>query len=225
MRSLFARDVIVGQEKYSFAVDLQRLWIRKYRRVEWVKEEVNAPPLARTRSLALPAWLPSPHALRIFLLTFCVLILLGGSVRLFYTNSYLPAQQHIAATATAQVAETQAVYISAAATSIMSTATAALAEGQNPYAPFGGTLLVNAPLNKNTGYPAWTKEGMLTLASAPSQVEPTTWVSYRQGSSTTVPTTPTQSPILYFRPRCGFSRAIKPGLPFALAAVARCITC
>ena len=39
-RNLVARDVIVGQDKYAFAVDLQRLWVRKYRRLEWVKEEI-----------------------------------------------------------------------------------------------------------------------------------------------------------------------------------------
>jgi hypothetical protein len=39
-RNLVARDVIFGQEKYAFAVDLQRLWVRKYRRLEWVKEEI-----------------------------------------------------------------------------------------------------------------------------------------------------------------------------------------
>src|SRR5258708_8058832 len=38
-RNLVARDVIVGQDKYAFTVDLQRLWVRKYRRLEWVQEE------------------------------------------------------------------------------------------------------------------------------------------------------------------------------------------
>ena len=37
IRGLIARDVIVGQEKYAFTVDLQRLWVQKYRRLEWVK--------------------------------------------------------------------------------------------------------------------------------------------------------------------------------------------
>ena len=36
-----AREVIVGQRGYSFAVDLQRLWIRKHRRVDWVKEDLT----------------------------------------------------------------------------------------------------------------------------------------------------------------------------------------
>jgi ABC-type branched-subunit amino acid transport system substrate-binding protein len=39
IRSLIARDVILGQEKYAFTVDLQRSWVQKYRRIEWVKEE------------------------------------------------------------------------------------------------------------------------------------------------------------------------------------------
>jgi len=51
-RNLVARDVIVGQDKYAFTVDLQRLWVRKYRRLEWVREEIaesireRVPPVA-----------------------------------------------------------------------------------------------------------------------------------------------------------------------------------
>jgi len=40
IRSLIARDVIAGQDKYTFTVDLQRLWVQKHRRLEWVKEEI-----------------------------------------------------------------------------------------------------------------------------------------------------------------------------------------
>ena len=40
IRSLIVRDVIVGEDKYQFAVELQRLWIQKYERLEWVKEEI-----------------------------------------------------------------------------------------------------------------------------------------------------------------------------------------
>lgn len=32
-RSLIARDVIAGQDEYMFTVDLQRLWVRKYKRI------------------------------------------------------------------------------------------------------------------------------------------------------------------------------------------------
>jgi hypothetical protein len=42
MRSLIARDVIIGEDKYQFAIELQRLWIQKYERLEWVKEEIAA---------------------------------------------------------------------------------------------------------------------------------------------------------------------------------------
>ncbi len=44
MRSLIARDVIIGEDKYQFAIELQRLWIQKYEKLEWVKEEI-APTL------------------------------------------------------------------------------------------------------------------------------------------------------------------------------------
>jgi hypothetical protein len=41
VRSLVARDVIFGEDKYQFAVELQRLWIQKYEKLEWVKEEIT----------------------------------------------------------------------------------------------------------------------------------------------------------------------------------------
>ncbi len=40
-KSLLARDLLSGAEKFSFAVDLQRLWINKYERVEWVRDEIT----------------------------------------------------------------------------------------------------------------------------------------------------------------------------------------
>jgi WD40 repeat protein len=40
IRSLISREVIAGQHKYVFTVDLQRLWLQKYRRLEWVREEI-----------------------------------------------------------------------------------------------------------------------------------------------------------------------------------------
>jgi hypothetical protein len=42
VRSLIARDVLSGDEKYMFTVELQRLWILKYKKLEWVKEELAA---------------------------------------------------------------------------------------------------------------------------------------------------------------------------------------
>ena len=49
MRSLIARDVIIGEDKYQFAIELQRLWIQKYEKLEWVKEEIAS---------ALRVWQP-----------------------------------------------------------------------------------------------------------------------------------------------------------------------
>jgi WD40 repeat protein len=40
IRKLIEREVIAGQKKYVFTVDLQRLWLQKHRRLEWVKEEI-----------------------------------------------------------------------------------------------------------------------------------------------------------------------------------------
>ncbi len=49
LRSLIARDVIIGEDKYQFAIELQRLWIQKYEKLEWVKEEI---------ALTLHLWQP-----------------------------------------------------------------------------------------------------------------------------------------------------------------------
>jgi hypothetical protein len=40
VRSLSGREVVAGERSYSFAVDLQRLWLDKHRRLDWVKEEL-----------------------------------------------------------------------------------------------------------------------------------------------------------------------------------------
>jgi hypothetical protein len=43
-RNLTAREVVVASNgAYSFAVDLQRLWLDKHRRLDWVKEELEEP--------------------------------------------------------------------------------------------------------------------------------------------------------------------------------------
>jgi WD40 repeat protein len=41
IHSMIAREVIVGRDAYVFTIDLQRLWVQKYRRLEWVKEEIT----------------------------------------------------------------------------------------------------------------------------------------------------------------------------------------
>jgi len=40
LRGLTEREVITGSGAHSFTVDLQRLWLDKHRRLEWVKEEL-----------------------------------------------------------------------------------------------------------------------------------------------------------------------------------------
>jgi hypothetical protein len=57
IRSLMARDVIFGENKYQFTIDLQHRWVRKYERLAWVKEEIaqtiESWPVATTRDPAL----------------------------------------------------------------------------------------------------------------------------------------------------------------------------
>jgi hypothetical protein len=38
---LLARDILAGNDPYHFTVDLQRLWINKYERVEWLRDELG----------------------------------------------------------------------------------------------------------------------------------------------------------------------------------------
>jgi hypothetical protein len=50
VRGLVAREVIAGADTYSFAVDLQRLWLDKHRRLDWVKDELTDSVLEWNRS-------------------------------------------------------------------------------------------------------------------------------------------------------------------------------
>jgi hypothetical protein len=40
LRSLISREVLAGDNAYSFTVDLQRLWLDRHRRLDWVKDEL-----------------------------------------------------------------------------------------------------------------------------------------------------------------------------------------
>ncbi len=41
LRSLTSREVLAGDEAYSFTVELQRLWLDRHRRLDWVKDELD----------------------------------------------------------------------------------------------------------------------------------------------------------------------------------------
>jgi hypothetical protein len=40
LRSLISREVLAGSQAYLFNVDLQRLWLERHRRIDWVKDEL-----------------------------------------------------------------------------------------------------------------------------------------------------------------------------------------
>jgi len=40
LRGLTSREVIAGRQAYSFTVDLQRMWLEKHRRLDWVKDQL-----------------------------------------------------------------------------------------------------------------------------------------------------------------------------------------
>ncbi|MGD0245122.1 MAG: hypothetical protein ABSB59_33015, partial [Streptosporangiaceae bacterium] len=53
LRSLVSREVLVGDGECSFTVDLQRLWLNRHRRLDWVKDEL-AETVAQWNRVAEP---------------------------------------------------------------------------------------------------------------------------------------------------------------------------
>jgi ABC-type multidrug transport system ATPase subunit len=54
LRGLTGREVITGHSAYSFTVDLQRLWLARHRRLDWVKDDL-AGQIAQWNAPGLPA--------------------------------------------------------------------------------------------------------------------------------------------------------------------------
>lgn len=59
-KSLLARDLLIGTDPYRFTVDLQRLWINKYERVEWLRDEL-AEAVKKWATAARPPTLVPPR--------------------------------------------------------------------------------------------------------------------------------------------------------------------
>jgi hypothetical protein len=55
-KGLLAREIISGRDTFLFTIDLQRLWVQKYRRLEWVNEEIAD---------TVRGWLPQPPMSRL----------------------------------------------------------------------------------------------------------------------------------------------------------------
>lgn len=55
-KSLLARDILAGGSVYRFTVDLQRMWINKYERLEWVRDELGE----ATRQWSIAPRVPTP---------------------------------------------------------------------------------------------------------------------------------------------------------------------
>jgi hypothetical protein len=141
IRSLIARDIIAGEDKYVFTVDLQRLWVQKYRRLDWVEEEIADAirmwsTSAKTTSQTTPLLKALPklgaNGIRKLLLIGLILVLIFGGFATFYvarSNSINAATARAHATATAQARATATV------TSIY---------------PFSTHLVYNNPMNGNS---------------------------------------------------------------------------
>lgn len=94
LKSLTAREVIRGEDGYTFTIRLQRRWIQKYRRFEWVGEETaetmhewkcpTNTPLAHLGKYATPSGVRDLNW-RTLLLNLLVLALLcSGLIRLAF---------------------------------------------------------------------------------------------------------------------------------------------
>ena len=95
MRSLAARDIITGDQEVKFNVDLQHFWVKKFQRLEWVREEIRAPieswrqaepiaqPAARPQRTSQPKGAPAGRGIsKGWLLLAGVLVVLIGGVLL-----------------------------------------------------------------------------------------------------------------------------------------------
>lgn len=95
MRSLAARDIITGDTQLKFMVDLQHVWVRKFQRLEWVREEIReqidgwrrtepaAPPAARLAGVGQPAAAPAGRGLsQGWLILIGAVVVLVGAVLL-----------------------------------------------------------------------------------------------------------------------------------------------
>ena len=152
IRSLIARDVIAGQDKYTFTVDLQRLWVQKHRRLEWVKEEIADTIREWSSDLTLrehPAQPPLPplpprrFSTRLALTVGLVLLLIISSgIVYYYTTIFQLNQLHQQATATAITNQRHQ----------QATATATAS-----HYPFNNNLVLEDPLNDNSKGYSWSE--------------------------------------------------------------------
>ncbi|MBP6786315.1 MAG: hypothetical protein KA170_01900 [Candidatus Promineofilum sp.] len=80
MKSLAARDILAGDEQVKFTVDLVHFWVRKFQRLEWVKDEIQeqvkawpvvaapaAPALVQAEAPPPTEARPRPGSLRLLL--------------------------------------------------------------------------------------------------------------------------------------------------------------
>jgi hypothetical protein len=141
IRSLIARNMIAGEDKYVFTVDLQRLWVQKYRRLDWVEEEIadairewSTSAKTTLQNIPLLKALTKPGAIgaRTLLLIGLTLVLIVGGFGTLYvarSNSIAAATARAHATAIARARATATVsYIY----------------------PFSTNLVFNDPMNSNS---------------------------------------------------------------------------
>ena len=103
IRSLTNREVVTGDQTYSFAVYLQRLWLDKHRRLDWVKEELTQALRDRDEQSRFPR--PLRHRTATTLAAAVVVVLAAGVVwKLTRPVSFTPQPAHTATASTTHTA-------------------------------------------------------------------------------------------------------------------------
>jgi DNA-binding response OmpR family regulator len=86
---LIKHDIIVGQDRYMFRVDLQRLWIQKSKRLEGVKEEIihadqNGSSSGTLKQRLIPSSVNIPLVKPLLFAGLILVLILVSSLGLFY---------------------------------------------------------------------------------------------------------------------------------------------
>jgi hypothetical protein len=113
IQSLIVREVISGDDKYRFTVDLQRRWVQNYKRLEWVKEEIAGEVMQWKETIVSPrpAWQTRLTLLSasLIIVTILALIILSGNPALpsLFATSVSPTATPRPPSQTPSISQTQ----------------------------------------------------------------------------------------------------------------------
>jgi len=210
LRQLFERDVINDQEPYSFRIALMQQWISKFRRLEWVPEELGDvakewEKLEQQRRAQAPT--PAERALRWAAPVLAVLLVLAVIVGFMFRRQSTAALQAAEARRATEVSQliqansTQAAESQALLVAASTKAAEAAKRGDNQEADTArATAEALVALNKAlaataTSAVAARELAVAEIATPVPQAEPPTPESITPTPTDTVVPTATASPI------------------------------